>query len=418
MTFSAKLETLFAGRGEPSHDGGVAERHGTEGLDDDVERIFDGMAAELPDRTPMEPIAAARERVKRLVAREQREVSGDERATAERVADDGVATNNSAPAPAGDGQLPVAMEYALDRVRTPIFTLDAEGNVVHWNNRIEALSGVDAVDAWSMEMASQAFYPDGRRTQTLAEKVLEHPGNADGEFATGRAGDTAFRMYADESTMVDRNGVERYLSFSAAPLYDDAGDLVGVIEMVNDRTEDIRRMQEIGEPVTELQETIDALPTGNHGARAAFEGMGYLDESLLGVMDGLNALAGRPEALPTHVFGRVEELEDSSGDIAETAKEINGLATDHSETIGTTSGEVADLSVTVEEVASTADEVQERGSRADTLAVEERDSAAKALEAMESVDDVATQVGNIAEETDQQQRRVQDIRMAPEETTV
>lgn len=225
-------------------------------------------------------------------------------------------------------------------------------------------------------------------------------------------------MYADESTMVDRNGVERYLSFSAAPLYDDAGDLVGVIEMVNDRTEDIRRMQEIGEPVTELQETIDALPTGNHGARAAFEGMGYLDESLLGVMDGLNALAGRPEALPTHVFGRVEELEDSSGDIAETAKEINGLATDHSETIGTTSGEVADLSVTVEEVASTAGEVQERGSRADTLAVEERDSAAKALEAMESVDDVATQVGNIAEETDQQQRRVQDIRMAPEETTV
>jgi methyl-accepting chemotaxis protein len=424
MTLSERVSGLFAGGEAESHGAADTEKYDSVSIksSDDIERIFDEMAAALPDETPMEPIERAHQRVQERVSDGslQRDGESSKAGTEDVAADGGVAAESGGASPVETGQLPVAMEYTLDRVGTPIFTLDADGNIVHWNTRLEELTGVDAEDARSMEMASQAFYPDGRRGKTLADKVLDHPESVDEEFGIGRAEDVAFTMYEDESTMVDRNDVERHISFSAAPLYDDAGTLVGVVEMVNDRTTDVRRTQETEALVAELQETIDSLRAGDHDARAAYAGAGYLDESLLDVMDGLNALAGQFEALSTHVVGQVEELQDSSETVAGTARDIDGLASDQSDTMGTISAEVANLSATVEEIASTADEVQARGNRADELAVEGRDSAAEALDAMESVDqatdsvatdverlhervgqidEIATVINNIAEQT-------------------
>ncbi|TKX52960.1 PAS domain-containing protein, partial [Halorubrum sp. SP9] len=82
---------------------------------------------------------------------------------------------------------------------------------------------------------SELFYPDGRRADTLADKVLDAPANADEVYGVEPC-DSARDRYRDTSTMVDRHGEERHIEFTATALYDD-GELVGVTEVVIDRTE-------------------------------------------------------------------------------------------------------------------------------------------------------------------------------------
>ena len=358
-----------------------------------IDRVFDDLQAELPADTPTEPLEAARTELKTALADETPD-------TPEQTVADGGVTAQSA-----SSDLPVIQETLLDRIGTSLFTLDAEGNVVHWNDHIEELTGVDREDARSMEMASQAFYPDGRRAETLADKVLEFPDSADEQFDLDRVGDESATMYQDRSTMVDRNDVERHIEFSAAPLYRD-GDLVGAVEMVLDRTDDVDQRQAVEELVAELRETIGAISRGNHDVRAAFDRGEFFEEEDLKLLDDLNSLAEQLDQLSTHVAGEVEELDDSAEEVASRAREITGIADDQSETMATIDGEISNLSATVEEIASTADQVKSRGEVADDLAREGRDSAAEALETIDSVEETTT---TVAEDVEQLNERVGEI---------
>jgi methyl-accepting chemotaxis protein len=360
-------------RSESSHPESTAAR---------IENVFDDLQSDLPEGVSTAPVERARERVQTEV---QRRANQESQQTA--LADGGVSKGQQT-----DVSLPVSTGCVLDSIGTSVFTLDATGGVVHWNDAIEELTGVDTEDARSMEMASQAFYPDGRRAQTLADKVLEYPETAHEEFGISRVEGTEGTIYEDRSTMVDRHEVERHISFSAAPLYDESGEVVGVVEMVNDRTQDVKRTRETEALVGELQETIEAIQLGDQGARAAFESDGYIDESLLSVMDGLNDLAAQLEELSTHVVDQVGEVADGADGVANRAENISGLAADQSETMSTISSEVANLSATVEEIASTADEVETRGARAEERALDGRDAADDALAAMEEVDEATDAV--------------------------
>ena len=157
----------------------------------------------------------------------------------------------------------------LDGVGTPVFALDAEGRVAVWNAAIEELTGVSAGDALGTEHVSEAFYPDGRRAQTLADKVLAHPDDADREFGLDRMDGDA-RLYVDESVMTDRHGVDRHIRFNAMPLYD-GEELAGVVEVVHDRTADVQQSQQTQALVDELDRTIRSVARGNLADRATFE---------------------------------------------------------------------------------------------------------------------------------------------------
>ena len=154
-----------------------------------------------------------------------------------------------------------------DGVGTPLFALDADGRVAVWNSAIEELTGVPADEALGMEHVSEAFYPDGRRAQTLADKVLAHPETADREFGLERM-DADRRLYTDQSVMVDRHGTERHIRFNAMPLYD-GEDLAGVVEVVHDRTETVQQSQQTQALVDELGRTIGSVADGNLGRLAS-----------------------------------------------------------------------------------------------------------------------------------------------------
>src|SRR6056297_2152474 len=182
----------------------------------------------------------------------------------------------------------------LNHLDVAVFILDTNHDIVIWNAAIEQLTGHSEAEAKSMEMASQAFYNDGRRGKTLADKVLDAPESADEEYDVPRIDDVDYTLYGDTSTMLSGAGIERHIRFTAAPLYED-GDLVGVVEMVEDRTEEVEEHAQLEGLVTELTGTMEQMAAGDLSARASIDEDSYLDDEILQVVDAVNDMAEQLE---------------------------------------------------------------------------------------------------------------------------
>ena len=305
----------------------------------------------------------------------------------------------------GTVDVPVDAEALFDHVGASVFVIDAAGDLAVWNEELEELTGVSREAAAEKEMIGQAFYHDGRRAKTLADKVLDAPESADEAYGVPRVDDAGFTLYRDRSTMTAADGDDRHISFSAAPLYDD-GDLVGVIEMVQDRTEDTVRQERTSALVTEVKSTVEALQDGSLDQRASFEDDGYVAAELLSVVDSINDLADRFEVLETRVKAEVSDLHDEAETVAASSMDINEAADEQRETMHQLSAEISTLSATVEEVASSATQVDATSSQAEDLAREGQESAEAAIETMTEVADSAE---DVAEDVDSLQDSIDEI---------
>ena len=215
---------------------------------------------------------------------------------------------------------------AFDATSVPTFVLDADGNVAEWNESIVALTGSEREDAIGHGHVSELFYPDGRRADTLADKVLDAPGDADEVYGVERC-DSARNRYRDTSTMVDRHGDEKHIEFTATPLYD-GDEVIGVTEVVVDRTENVNERDATRELVAEIRGTAEEIGEGNLDARAVcHEECEVLDEELLAVIGVVNGMA--------------ENLQDLSESVHEQARQID-------ETVQAASGAAADIAENVD----------------------------------------------------------------------
>jgi methyl-accepting chemotaxis protein len=300
---------------------------------------------------------------------------------------------------------PLGYEAVLDHIGTCLFVLDTDGDIVFWNRGSEVLTGEDREDAYAYDMSSEAFYHDGRRGKTLADKVLDAPESAEEEYGVPRVEEYDYTLYRDRSTMTAAGGNDRHISFSAAPLYDGDGELVGVVEMVQDRTEDVEMRNETSALVDELTDTIEALQAGDYAARAAFES-DELDAEVLSVVDTLNDLAAQFESLSTQVHDEMEVLYSTSETVTSAVRDITDTAGGQDETMQQVAQEVSNLSATVEEVASSATQVDATSSQAEDLAREGQESAEAAIETMTEVADSAE---DVAEDVDSLQDSIDEI---------
>ena len=296
--------------------------------------------------------------------------------------DGGVTTNRSKTVTAH--ALDFDLGQLLDGIGTPVFALDAEGRVAVWNASIEELTGVSAATALGTEHVSEAFYPDGRRAQTLADKVLAHPEDADREFGLDRM-DGDSRLYVDQSVMTDRHGIDRHIRFNAMPLYD-GDELAGVVEVVHDRTAEVQQSQQTQALVDELDRTIRSVADGNLTDRAAFDdSLGVLPDELLGVLDEFNTMAARFEQLTAEVDETTHGLSETITNAGQAAAEIESQVFDQNELLNRGAEEMQDLSASMEEIAATSDEVASAAEQVRTAADEGQRAGEGVREATDSV---------------------------------
>ncbi|WP_109118415.1 EAL domain-containing protein [Azospirillum sp. TSO22-1] len=120
----------------------------------------------------------------------------------------------------------------------PTFVIDAEHRVTHWNRACEAVIGAPAAALVGTQVQWQAFYTEER--PVMADLIVD--GALEAEIA--RHYPTKFRRspfiagaYEAEDFFPKCPGGGRWLAFTAAPLHDAEGHVVGAIETLQDVTE-------------------------------------------------------------------------------------------------------------------------------------------------------------------------------------
>ena len=122
------------------------------------------------------------------------------------------------------------------------FVLDARGLVTHWNRACELLTGVPAANVLGTSLAWTAFYPSAR--PVLAELVLAAQRDEREPLELAPLYYSRFQPSATVNGGIEAEdffphmGTEgRWLSFTAAPLFNAANHLCGAIETLQDVTE-------------------------------------------------------------------------------------------------------------------------------------------------------------------------------------
>jgi methyl-accepting chemotaxis protein len=300
-------------------------------------------------------------------------------------------------------------EDLLNGIDTPIFILDTERNeVAAWNRAMAELTGVAADDAIGLEHASEAFYPDGRRTKTLADKVAEAPKSAHQTFDVEEV-DSEETLYQDSATMFTRDDVERHLDFSALPVYED-GELVAVVETVHDRTEDIRRQEGITSLVEELIGTLTAMEMGDLSARASFEDEhGVVDDALVEVVDQVNAMAEQFETLTARVGEKADALEDSVEQATESAEAIDERVEEQTDQLSEVATQMENFSASMQEVAASSDQVASAAEQAKASADSGLESSEGAREATDEVIEMSEDLVGTVTELESQMDEIEDV---------
>ena len=319
--------------------------------------------------------------------------------------------------PDAGGQSPIEsfpkdFHQILHLTKAPMFVTDAAGDALVWNEGMRELTGSTEADAKSVEQISSAWYHDGRRAKTLADKIVDtHSGTraeatpTHTEYDVEKVDWVGFELYQDESTFADADGETRHVRFSAAPLYEN-DEFVGVVEYVEDRTDDVRRQKDLERLVDEVTTTLTAVESGQLTARADASGLDHVEDELTDVIGMLNRTLRELEETVDGITEDSEQLRSSTHAIADRTDSITDAADQQESSLQEVSGEVNNVSASIEEIASTADSVSSNA----TQAVEEAERGSEAAtSAEETMSEVTAATDEVVDDVRELQTHVEDI---------
>jgi len=126
----------------------------------------------------------------------------------------------------------------IDGSSIPAFVLNKQHIVTHWNTALESLSAVKNEDIIGTDGQWRAFYPEKRPVMAdlivdgaTASKVAAH---YRGKYKKSSLIDGAYEA-EDWFPALGKNG--RWLHFTASPIKDGSGEVIGAVETLEDVTE-------------------------------------------------------------------------------------------------------------------------------------------------------------------------------------
>ncbi len=142
------------------------------------------------------------------------------------------------------------LSQIIDGTSIPLFVIDAEHRVTHWNQACAKLTGFTPRQMIGSKEVWRAFYPQAR--PTLANLIVQSVSEAQIKSYYQKVARSTLISNAFESEVYlpEADGADRWLYFAAAPLRDSSGKLTGAIESLQNITER-RRDQQLLEARTE-----------------------------------------------------------------------------------------------------------------------------------------------------------------------
>jgi PAS domain S-box-containing protein len=133
----------------------------------------------------------------------------------------------------------------IESIPIPIFVIDNDHIVTHYNQAMENLTDVSADDMIGTREAWKAFYSDAR--PTMADFILDGaPEEELNRYYEGKFSKSPLKKgaYEAEDFFPDIGGDGKWLFFTAAPLTDSDGNVFGALETLQDTTERRRAIRE------------------------------------------------------------------------------------------------------------------------------------------------------------------------------
>ena len=293
------------------------------------------------------------------------------------------------------------MKEVFDAIPHPVFLVDDEHTLLEYNVGINRLLGVDDdhrafLGGDNRETIAAATYSDGSRHNSLVDKVVENPRDAEAHWDIENVTDeyseyTDHIVYEDTSVSTNTDGEETHIRFLAVPYFDDDGELKGVFELVEDRSEEVIHKREVSNLVTEVTDTLHQIGDGDLSARAEYtDDHDVIEPELLELTVDVNEMAESFEELVNRVDEKAQDLSESIQRATNSAHSINEQVTEQNESLESVANEMEDFSATMEEVAASSNEVAEAAQRA-------LDEADQGVEAGEDAREVTGEVMEISE---------------------
>jgi PAS domain S-box-containing protein len=149
----------------------------------------------------------------------------------------------------------------IESIPIPIFVIDKDHIVTHYNQAMENLTGVTADEMIGTREPWKAFYSKAR--PTMADFILDGaPDEELNRYYEGkyRRSPVKERAYEAEDFFPDIGDDGKWLFFTAAPLTDAEGNVFGALETLQDTTERRRAIQERLKTERQFRTLLDFAP--------------------------------------------------------------------------------------------------------------------------------------------------------------
>ncbi len=136
------------------------------------------------------------------------------------------------------GEAACALARILEGSPIPTFVIDVHGKIIYWNHACETLTAIPATEIIGTHKHRDVFYAE--RRPLMADLVVKNSGPAElamlygGKFQASRLITDGYEA-EDFFPKLGKNG--KWLFFTAAPIKDDAGNILGAIETLQDVTD-------------------------------------------------------------------------------------------------------------------------------------------------------------------------------------
>lgn len=149
----------------------------------------------------------------------------------------------------------------IHRAPIPIFVLDKDHNITHFNQALEDLAGFSAGEMVGTDAQWKAFY--ARKRPVMADLIIDSSTHEQITAHYGAKYDPALsskNLFAATDFFADLPPEGRWLFFTAAAITDDRGDIVGAVETLQDVTREKTREAQIKELFRVYRRILEFVP--------------------------------------------------------------------------------------------------------------------------------------------------------------
>lgn len=144
----------------------------------------------------------------------------------------------------------------------PQFFIGRDHRVVYWNRALEECTGISAEEVIGTDCHWKAFYPEPR--PCLADLLVEDNLDAIPKWYPGEGRPSGLLKGAFEATkyfpLLGSEG--RWLTFTAVPIRDSRGEVLGALETLQDITERTRSEETLRQSEAQYRQLVEMSPYG------------------------------------------------------------------------------------------------------------------------------------------------------------